>query len=215
MRSRGIKPENEIFLILLIVFILVFALKKPRYVDATISINIKESFGSKTARISEGLQDELLEIARTIDQKSRQHGFDGLEIIGHADTAPVSNRSRRPNLDSALAAYLRGQTDYLGASSSNRDIAASILSDDSGSNSELAMIRAVVVTQFFQELRENGKLFKRINYFVPMSAGSLVRTDYSLDTNPTGKDDSKRRRIEFQLFSTKDRSRDDLKADDQ
>ncbi|MDF1815959.1 MAG: hypothetical protein P1V20_27410 [Verrucomicrobiales bacterium] len=211
MRARGIKPENEIFLILLIVFIVVFALKKPRYVDAALSIDIKENFGSKTARITGDLQVELMDIARTIDRISRNHGFDGLEIIGHADTAPVLNRSKRFDLDSALAAYLKGQPGRLGGRSGNLDRAAAILADDTASNSELGMVRAVVVTQYFQEIRNQGKLFKNIDYFVPMSAGALVDTDYRLDTNPTGKDDSKRRRIEFQLFSTKDRSRNDLK----
>ncbi|MDF1752938.1 MAG: hypothetical protein P1U89_09210 [Verrucomicrobiales bacterium] len=212
MRARGIRPENEIFLILLIVFIIVFALNRPRYVDAALSIDIKENFGSKTARITEELQLELLDAARSIDQISRKHGFDGLEIIGHADTAPVQNRSKRYDLDSALAAYLKGQSRSLGSRGSNLDRAASILANDTVSNTELGMVRAVVVTQFFQELREEGKLFKNIDFFVPMSAGSMVDTDYSLDTNPSGKDDSKRRRIEFQLFSTRDRSRDDLKA---
>ena len=214
MKARGIKPENEIFLILLIVFILVFAMKRPKYVDATISINIEESFGSKTARISEDLKRELVEAAKTIDRNSRAHGFNGLEIIGHADTVPISRNSRssRYDLDYALAAYLKGQTEYMGARSGNFDTAASILADATVSNSELAMIRAVVVAQFFQEMRKEGKLFRNIDYFVPMSAGSLVDTDYRVDTEPSGKDDSKRRRIEFQLFSTRDRARDDLKA---
>lgn len=215
MRTGGIRPENEIFLILLIVFILVFSLKRPRYIDATVSINIKESFGSKTARISEDLKGELLEIARTIDENSKNHGFDGLEIIGHADTAPISrsSRSNRYDFDFALAAYLKGQTEYMGTRRGNYDRAASILADATVSNSELAMIRAVVVAQFFQEIRKEGRLFKNIEYFVPMSAGSLVDTNYKVDVSPSGKGDSTRRRIEFQLFSSKDRSRDDLKAE--
>ncbi len=209
--ARGIRPENEIFLILLIVFILAFTLNRPRYVDAALSININESFGSKTAKISEELQLELMEIARSIDEKSRDHKFDGLEIIGHADTARITRTYGRwgYDLDKALAGYLDGNTSTITGRQTNYAQAASRLANDTVSNAELGMVRAVVVTQFFQELKRQGTLFQNIEYFVPMSAGSMVRTDYSLDTRPTGQGDAKRRRIEFQLFSTRDRSRDE------
>lgn len=209
MRTRGIRPENEIFLILLIVLIVVFAVRKPKYVDAALSINISENFGTKTARITNELKSELLQIAKVIDKKSQNHRFDGLEIIGHADTESVSSRygSQRYDFDFAMAEFIRGQTQNVGGS--NLDEAASNLARNTASNAELAMVRAVVVTQFFQELRAQGELFQNIEYFVPMSAGAMVDTNYRLDTTPTGLDDAKRRRIEFQLFSTKDRSRDD------
>jgi len=71
------------------------------------------------------------------------------------------------------------------------------------------MVRAVVVVQYFQELKQQGVYFQNVEYFVPMSAGAMVHTDYQLDTEPSGTGDGKRRRIEFQLFSTKDRSKDD------
>lgn len=203
MRKGGIRPENEIFLILLIVFILIFTFNNPRSVDTELSLNIRKSFGSKSAQINEELKSELLKLAETIDRKSKNHHFDGLEIIGHADTAPIRSGNRyQYNLDNELAWYL-SRPDKQNAG------AAYAMADRAASNTELGMVRAVVVVQYFQELKQQGTYFQKIDYFVPMSAGAMVQTDYQLDTKPSGKSDGKRRRIEFQLFSTKDRSKDD------
>ncbi|OQX97709.1 MAG: hypothetical protein B6I24_07855 [Bacteroidetes bacterium 4572_128] len=60
-------------------------------------------------------------------------------------------------------------------------------------------MRSVSVT-FFLKKFQNKERLKDIKYWLPYSAGQLVKLDYNLDDDYNNKLDDSRRRIEIKLF---------------
>lgn len=145
-------------------------------------------FSSGSAIISPEFRETLeMKIFPKIRQKSEEYGCDVLMVIGHTDERQVRSTAKEGStLDNRLSeAYRNRSLDGLTA----------------GSNTDLGMVRALSVAIF---LEQNRNQFPKVKYFLPYSAGQIIRLDRSLSTSPLGPEvlgerDDSRRRIELQL----------------
>jgi alkylation response protein AidB-like acyl-CoA dehydrogenase len=136
-------------------------------------------FRSGSAALSEAFRIALLEtIVPRILEISTRYNADVLEVVGHTDEVPISNR--RSDIDRTLLRFL------------NREpLAAPVASDNVG----LGMARAAAVVR---ELRADPRL-KNLT-ILPLSAGqtTTVRDQLSAGIDGVGQDEE-RRRIEIRV----------------
>lgn len=144
-------------------------------------------FPSGSAQISPEFQQRLLDdVFPKIQSNSQRYDCDVLMVIGHTDEVQVGETKRWSNLDDELTrAYATGTLDALHA----------------GSNTDLGMVRALALVNFF---RAHQELIPGIRYILPYSAGQMIQLNRSLSTtflndNNKGVPDEARRRIELQL----------------
>lgn len=144
-------------------------------------------FPSGSAQMSPEFQQRLLDdVFPKIQSNSQRYDCDVLMVIGHTDEVQVGETKRWSNLDDELTqAYATGTLDTLHA----------------GSNTDLGMVRALALVNFF---RANQELIPGIRYILPYSAGQMIQLNRSLSTtflkdNNKGVPDEARRRIELQL----------------
>jgi len=144
-------------------------------------------FPSGSALMSPEFQQRLLDdVFPKIHSNSQRYDCDVLMVIGHTDEVQVGETKRWSNLDDELTqAYATGTLDALHA----------------GSNTDLGMVRALALVNFF---RAHQELIPGIRYILPYSAGQMIQLNRSLSTtflkdNNKGVPDEARRRIELQL----------------
>jgi flagellar motor protein MotB len=105
-------------------------------------------------------------------------------VIGHTDSLPVN--SGRSNLDEKLiSAFNQEQTPNLVP----------------GSNLDLGMMRALSIIRYLKQAQKQGKL-TQIKYFLPYSAGQMLKPNHTLDTSPQKTENERRRRIEMRLLKS-------------
>jgi len=144
-------------------------------------------FPSGSAQMSPEFQQRLLDdVFPKIQNNSQRYDCDVLMVIGHTDEVQVGETKRWSNLDDELTrAYTTGTLDALRA----------------GSNTDLGMVRALALVNFFRAHQER---IPGIRYILPYSAGQMIQLNRSLSTtflndNNKGIPDETRRRIELQL----------------
>lgn len=144
-------------------------------------------FPSGSAQMNPDFEQKLLaDVFPKIQDNSQRYQCDVLMVIGHTDEVQVGASRRTSNLDDELTrAYATGTLDALHA----------------GSNTDLGMVRALALVNFF---RSHQELIPGIRYILPYSAGQMIQMDRSLSTsflndNNQGLPDETRRRIELQL----------------
>ena len=144
-------------------------------------------FPSGSAQMNPDFEQKLLaDVFPKIQDNSQRYQCDVLMVIGHTDEVQVGENKRWSNLDDELTrAYATGTLDALHA----------------GSNTDLGMVRALALVNFF---RAHQELIPGIRYILPYSAGQMIQLNRSLSTtflndNNKGIPDETRRRIELQL----------------
>ncbi len=146
--------------------------------------NRRYEFEVGSAVISDNYKQALLEqIVPQLERHSRECGCDAIEVIGHTDGLPVGGRS---NLDRELvAAFNRAELPQLVP----------------GSNLDLGMLRALSIVRVLRAAQREGAL-PRIRYFLPYSAGQMLRPDRTLEIDSGSIRDKSRRRIELRLLDS-------------
>lgn len=187
MRSHHLQ-QAEVFAFLAALFLVgVFLLDQERRENPPIVILSEREqqyrFGFGSAEVPSAFALELrTRIIPQLDSLSRACRCNVLEVVGHTDDVRV--RHTRSNLDEeGLRSYLRGDVSKLRA----------------GSNTDLGMMRAMVVVQLLRESQARGML-REVEFFLPFSAGQMIGLD---GRPPEFRDDeaeeSARRRIEIRL----------------
>jgi len=142
-------------------------------------------FAVGSAEISPAFQRALdNRIIPVLERQSRQCNCDAMEVIGHTDSLPVN--SGQSNLDEALI------------SAFNQQETPSLVP---GSNLDLGMMRALAIIRYFKQAQREGRL-TQIEYFLPYSAGQMLKPNHTLDTSPETREDESRRRIEMRLLQS-------------
>lgn len=140
-------------------------------------------FGVGSAEITPDFQRELdLKVVPMLAQQARECRCDALEVVGHTDGLPINGSS---NLDRNLVRAFTGADTELSP----------------GSNIDLGMMRALSIIRYLKEAQQQGQL-SGIRYFIPYSAGQMLRTDYSLETSKGRIEDRSRRRITLRLLDS-------------
>jgi outer membrane protein OmpA-like peptidoglycan-associated protein len=143
----------------------------------------KYKFALGSAEISPELQKYLSnQIVIDIKQNTQKYGINLVEIIGHTDG--TNNQARISNLDNYLEQVPAGKI--------------KIGQLKSGSNADLGLMRALAVSQVFQQLKNQDSELKNIN-FRAYSAAQLVLPNGQLSTNNNRQSDQQRRRIEIRF----------------
>jgi outer membrane protein OmpA-like peptidoglycan-associated protein len=138
-------------------------------------------FESGSARIREPFRKAFLaEVLPRIEELSRRHECDVIEVVGHTDGQPVQTAS---NLDLAFIDALRtGDLERLTA----------------GSNFDLGAMRALSVVALLKNSKQQGRL-AGVGWFYPYSSGQGVLLDQTSPTYDDRNADPGRRRIEIRL----------------
>ncbi len=143
-------------------------------------------FDAGSAKISEdfkkGLQQEIIPF---LEEQIDACNCDAIEVVGHTDTVPVG--SGRSNLDKELIAAFREEK---------------MPNLKPGSNVDLGMMRALSIIRYLKQVQQQQGKLTEIDYFIPYSAGQMLKPDYTLDTSNKGTDDKSRRRIEMRLLKS-------------
>ncbi|NBD32703.1 MAG: flagellar motor protein [Cyanobacteria bacterium] len=147
--------------------------------------NQRYRFAVGSAEISPSFQRALdNRIIPVLDRQSQQCECDAIEVIGHTDSLPVSGG--RSNLDENLIrAFNQAQTPNLVP----------------GSNLDLGMMRALSIIRYLKQAQREGEL-TQIKYFLPYSAGQMLKPNHTLDTSPETSENERRRRIEMRLLKS-------------
>lgn len=142
-------------------------------------------FAVGSAEISDSFKQALDErIIPVLNRQSKRCNCDAIEVIGHTDSLPVN--SGRSNLDEKLiSAFNQEQTPNLVP----------------GSNLDLGMMRALSIIRYLKQAQKQGKL-TQIKYFLPYSAGQMLKPNHTLDTSPQKTENERRRRIEMRLLKS-------------
>lgn len=142
-------------------------------------------FAVGSATISRSFQRALdNRIIPVLEEQSQRCNCDAIEVIGHTDSLPVN--SGRSNLDEELiAAFTQEETPSLVP----------------GSNLDLGMMRALSIIRYLKQAQKQGRL-TQIEYFLPYSAGQMLKPDHTLDTSPETRENERRRRIEMRLLKS-------------
>lgn len=139
-------------------------------------------FNSGSAVIPNTLEIELQSsIIPQLNRWSELYECNAIMVIGHTDDEAV--RISNSNLDKTLNEALKS---------------SSLQSVRPGSNVDLGMMRAIAVLNELRRSKKNG-IFSNIEFWLPYSAGQLIKTDDKLDFYYDGSDDKSRRRIEIIL----------------
>jgi len=146
--------------------------------------NRRFAFEVGSAALPEEFQQALVsEVIPQLERFSQECGCDAIEVIGHTDGLPVQGRS---NLDRRLvSAFNRAELPGLVP----------------GSNLDLGMLRALSIVRALKAAQREGAL-PGIRYFLPYSAGQMLRLDRSLEANSVTLRDENRRRIELRLLDS-------------
>lgn len=142
-------------------------------------------FAVGSAEISDSFKQALDErIIPVLNRQSQRCNCDAIEVIGHTDSLSVN--SGRSNLDEKLiSAFNQEQTPNLVP----------------GSNLDLGMMRALSIIRYLKQAQKEGKL-TQIKYFLPYSAGQMLKPNHTLDTSPQKTENERRRRIEMRLLKS-------------
>jgi flagellar motor protein MotB len=142
-------------------------------------------FAVGSAKISDDFKQALDErIIPLLDRQSKRCNCDAIEVIGHTDSLPVN--SGRSNLDENLIqAFNQQQTPQLVP----------------GSNLDLGMMRALSIIRYLKQAQKEGEL-TQIKYFLPYSAGQMLKPNHTLDTSAQTTENERRRRIEMRLLKS-------------
>jgi len=142
-------------------------------------------FDAGSAEISEefkqGLEQEIIPF---LEKQVEACNCDAIEIVGHTDNVPVEGSVS--NLDENLIAAFGDQQ---------------MPNLIPGSNVDLGMMRALSIIRYLKEAQADGKLTE-IKYFIPYSAGQMLKPNYTLDTSPAITANKRRRRIEMRLLKS-------------
>lgn len=146
--------------------------------------NSRYEFEVGSAVIPDDFEQALVEeIVPRLERYSEECGCDAIEVVGHTDGLPVEGRS---NLDRELvAAFNRAELPQLVP----------------GSNLDLGMLRALSVVRALRAAQRDGAL-ANIRYFLPYSAGQMLRPDRTLELDSGSIQDKGRRRIELRLLDS-------------
>ncbi len=152
----------------------------------------KFDFPKGEATLPQDLKDYILkDIVPKIEDNIKVHDINTIEVIGHTDGQPVSQKTNS-NLDLEINKVAVGKIPM-------EDLKA-------GSNADLGLMRALAVVQELQRIQKEGKGLKIIdekglgnqNIFRVYSAGPLILTDGEFaQYNPNS--DAQRRRIEIRF----------------
>ncbi len=142
-------------------------------------------FAVGSAAISPEFQRSLdNRIIPVLERQSRKCDCDAIEVIGHTDSLPVGGGNS--NLDEKLiAAFNQAETPNLVP----------------GSNLDLGMMRALSIIRYLKQAQKEGEL-TQIQYFLPYSAGQMLKPNHTLDTSPETAENEGRRRIEMRLLKS-------------
>jgi len=142
-------------------------------------------FAVGSAKISDDFKQALdARIIPWLDRQSKRCNCDAIEVIGHTDSLPVN--SGRSNLDDQLIkAFNQEQTPQLVP----------------GSNLDLGMMRALSIIRYLKQAQTEGQL-TQIQYFLPYSAGQMLKPNHTLDISPDRTENERRRRIEMRLLKS-------------
>lgn len=142
-------------------------------------------FAVGSSDISEEFETALQErIIPLLEAQSQRCNCDAIEVIGHTDNLPVSGG--RSNLDEKLIrAFNQAETPNLVP----------------GSNLDLGMMRALSIIRYLKQAQQQGRLTE-IEYFLPYSAGQMLKPNHTLDTSPAATGNESRRRIEMRLLKS-------------
>lgn len=142
-------------------------------------------FAVGSSEISEEFEEALdTRIIPVLEEQSRRCNCDAIEVIGHTDNLPVSGG--QSNLDEQLIrAFNQAQTPNL----------------IPGSNLDLGMMRALSIIRYLKQAQQQGRL-TQIDYFLPYSAGQMLKPNHTLDTSPETRENARRRRIEMRLLKS-------------
>lgn len=155
--------------------ILILSEDKEKYRFASSSYNISKTFRQSIAS----------NIVPILDRWSKEYDCDAVMVIGHTDGEEFNKgERRRANLDETLVNWM------------NKKRRAK--DPTCGSNVDLGIARAIVVMNEIRKYQGDTTL-TRIKYWLPYSAGQLVKTNDHLQTVATFRDDRSRRRIEIVL----------------
>ena len=219
-RTRGKEGDNGInpwlgytdvlssmLLIILLAMGLVTLAKALNEKPPLISLTETDKFIFATG--SYGLSQDFLDALEdkyTNDIKPTLEAYDVdvIEVIGHTDGQP--NPRRTSNLDRQLQMVLPegGFTGFQSGSNSNPDPASSgsgswwigrLADFRYGSNTDLGLLRAMVVAMYLQARLEKDQLDVRIR---PYSASSLLDPEGNFNPAPAV-DDETRRRIDLRF----------------
>lgn len=113
-------------------------------------------------------------------------GCNALTVIGHTDRVPL--QPKRSTLDTELIDAFAGRPATLFP----------------GSNVDLGMMRALAIIRYLESAQVQGLLPQKgepgyIKYFIPYSAGAMIRTDFDLERDGRPLPEQRRRRIELRL----------------
>lgn len=147
--------------------------------------NRRFAFAIGSAKLPRQFQQALLtEVIPQLERYSRECGCDAIEVIGHTDGLQVQGRS---NLDRQLvSAFNRAELPALVP----------------GSNLDLGMLRALSIVRALKAAQREGVL-PGIRYFLPYSAGQMLRLDRTLELESGTLRDESRRRIELRLLDSR------------
>ncbi|MEO0946621.1 MAG: flagellar motor protein [Cyanobacteria bacterium J06641_5] len=146
--------------------------------------NRRFAFAVGSAALPGEFQQALVsEVIPQLERFSQECGCDAIEVIGHTDGLQVQGRS---NLDRRLV------------SAFNREELPALVP---GSNLDLGMLRALSIVRALKAAQRNGAL-PGIRYFLPYSAGQMLRLDRSLESEAGAPQNDSRRRIELRLLDS-------------
>lgn len=128
-----------------------------------------------------------------IEQRLEDFDMDMIEVVGHADGTPLNSRG---NLDGDLLNQL-ARSDL--QSMSFDDMVNKFNGLRAGSNTDLGLIRALIVVKTLEDLRQEGKCDCDVAAFRAYSAGQLYLPGETLAAEVDRSDNEKRRRIEIRF----------------
>ena len=146
--------------------------------------NQRFAFDVGSAALPQEFERALVtEVIPQLELFSQECGCDAIEVIGHTDSLQVRGQS---NLDRRLV------------SAFNREDLPALVP---GSNLDLGMLRALSIVRALKAAQQEGAL-PGIRYFLPYSAGQMLRLDRSLESESVALRNESRRRIELRLLDS-------------
>lgn len=138
------------------------------------------------AEVPQPFEQALMnEIIPRLERLSARYNCDAIQVTGHTD-AGKHDAEAISNLDALLVPTVVA--------------GSSLTSLKHASNMDLGMLRALAIVQILRREQATGKL-ARIRYFLPSSAGQMIRPDRRLAAPDEKSDDPSRRRIELHLLN--------------
>jgi hypothetical protein len=203
--------QAEIFSLLAMLFLLMFGAKQ---VAPSVAKNVTEqtyppsisipssdlSFETAKAFPNEGadyLREYVkLKIVPELENQLDKYDVDMIEVIGHADGTPINGKG-------TLDGKLLNDIARLNASTSTmnfEEVVQQFKELEAGSNSDLGLIRALIIVKTLEDLKKEGECKCNVKAFRAYSAGQLyLSTAEPLAAPANLNSDPLRRRIEVRL----------------